>query len=129
MSAARVCKGETCSRSLAGRRANAVWCDKRCKEKHRRMDIKREALAAGLPATLSRATVRAAGSTGKGLRAPQKAGSAPRKARPSDVRLSYLRVLSLLSAHLGDERAVELLDDLLTPRQRQLQGKARRAAR
>lgn len=117
---ARVCKGATCDRPLTGRRANAKWCSPKCKERHRRMELREAAVAAGLPPTLTREAIRAAASTPDGLRAGRRASGAPRKPRPGDVRLPYRRVFMLMAAHLGDERARELLEPLLTPRQRDL---------
>lgn len=117
---ARVCKGSTCDRSLAGRRANVKWCSPKCHEKHRRMDLRDAAVAAGLPPTLTRQAIEAATRSANNLRGSRRGTSAPRKARPGDVRLSYRKVFALMAAHLGDDAARELLGELLTQRQRDL---------
>lgn len=75
--------------------------------------------AAGLPASPSLEAARTASPTSTRNGDAQPARTAPRRRKPSDVRMSVPKLLAHLTDELGAERARDLVFPLLTERQRQ----------
>lgn len=114
---ARMCACD-CGGSVAHRSKRTLYLEGH-RQRRNKAKVKRAALAAGLPPSLSLASAQAATGTRDRSGDARNASAAPRKRSGQSIRISWRKAVDVVGEALGDEGAArDLLAPLLTDRQR-----------